>query len=161
MKIVFAFGMSNPLSIIVVATNISASFRTNATIAFSRSCASICPCPTVTFASRHEDTNLVGDFVNVLHAVMDEVHLPAAVHLAQNRVADQFVVPTVDASLHRLSVWGGVSRLLISRIPSNDAWSVRGIGVAVISQHVHGRAHGASVASLCSTPNALFLVDHH
>lgn len=43
MKIVFAFGMSRPLSMMVVDTRMSASFRTNFTIAFSSSSPSIWP----------------------------------------------------------------------------------------------------------------------
>ena len=51
MIMVLALGMSNPLSMIVVATRMSASFLTNATIAFSSSVSVIRPWAIVIFAS--------------------------------------------------------------------------------------------------------------
>ena len=89
-----------------------------------------------------------------LHAVVDEVDLPAAVQFAQDRVADQLVVPArrpCVSTARRSS--GGVSRFEMSRTPTSDMCSVRGIGVAESASAHRPSCRSAFSRSFTSTPN--------
>ena len=153
MKMVFAFGMSRPLSMIVVATRMSASLRTNADHRLFEFVRVHLAVPDDDLRLGHDHLHLVGDLVDVVDAVVDEVHLPAAVHLAQDRVADELVVPADDARLDRLAVRRRRFEVARSRgCPAATACSVRGIGVAVIVS-TSTVARSCFSRSLCSTPN--------
>ena len=89
MKIVLALGMSRPLSMIVVASRMSNLCATNSSITSSSSSSAIWPWPMRSRASGTISLQPVGDQLDVVDAVVDEVDLPVAVQLAQDRVADQ------------------------------------------------------------------------
>ena len=101
MKMVLALGMSRPLSMMVVATRMSASLRTKLTIACSSSSSCIWPWPTTICASGTIDCISSAIGVDVVHAVVDEVDLPIAVEFAQDGVADELLVEADDARLDR------------------------------------------------------------
>ena len=52
-------------------------------------------------ASGTIDLHPIGDRLDVVHAVVDEIDLPVAVEFAQDRVPDQLVVPADDPRLDR------------------------------------------------------------
>ena len=109
----------------------------------------------------HDPLQLVGDQLDVVHAVVDEVDLPAAVQLAQDRVADQRRRPSGRPRVSMASrSSGGVSRFEMSRMPSSDRCSVRGIGVAV-SVSTSTVARSVFSRSLCFDAEPLLLVDDH
>ena len=90
--------------------------------------------------------------VDVVDAVVDEVDLPVAVQLAQDRVADQLGVEAGDARLDRPGGPAAASPgCEMSRMPSSDRCSVRGIGVAV-SVSTSTVCRSCLSRSLCSTP---------
>ena len=107
------------------------------TIARSSASSLICPWPTTTRASGTSRVTQVADRVDRLDAVVDEVDLPAARQLAADGARDD----RPGRSLTTL-VWidrrsfGGVSMIDMSRMPTSDMLSVRGIGVARHRQHV-------------------------
>ena len=90
---------------------------------------------------------------DVLHAVVHEEHLPLAVQLAEDGLADA----AGRRSGRPRCGWpggpcGGVVSELMSRRPSSAMCSVRGIGVAVIVS-TSTVARRLLRCSLCSTPN--------
>ena len=104
MMIVFAFGMSSPDSMIVVQTRTSASPDANASITFSSSpFGHLAVADDEARAGQHL-AQLVGLRLDRLDAVVDVEHLPAAVQLAQDRVADQAGRRLCDARLDRQAI---------------------------------------------------------
>ena len=92
MMIVLALGISRPLSMIVVQTRMSASWRMNLSITSSSS-------PFAHLAVADEDAgvgdellNLIRHLDDVVHAVVDEIDLPLAIELAQDRLLHALLV---------------------------------------------------------------------
>ena len=104
MMIVFAFGMSRPLSMIVVDSSTSASPFTNAVITSSSSSACICPWPTTIRACGTSPRNFCAIDVNGADAVVQKKNLPAAVHFPLDGVADQPLVVLRHDGFHRQPV---------------------------------------------------------
>ena len=81
-----------PDSMIVVQTSTSYSCRTNLSITSSSLPSSIWPWPMPMRASGTSSRRSCGHVVDVVHAVMDEVDLPAAVEFAQDHLAHDALV---------------------------------------------------------------------
>ena len=110
---------------------------TKSSIARSSCSSPICPWPTTTRASGTSRWTRFADRVDRLDAVVDEVDLPAARELrAGSRRAmtcwSNFTTLVWIASRS----FGGVSMIDMSRMPTSDMCSVRGIGVARHREHV-------------------------
>ena len=76
--------------------------------------------------------------------------LAAPVQLAQDGVRSRGLVVAADVGAHRQAVLAAASRsVLMSRMPASAMCSVRGIGVAVMRQHVDA-ACGTASASPCA-----------
>ena len=118
----------------------------------SSSSSAIWPWPTPIARPARAAAHLRAIEIDVLDAVVDEVHLPPRASLARDRVADALVVELDDvASRIAERSFGGVSMIRMSRMPSSDMCSVRGIGVAdIVSTSTF--VASASRRSLCATP---------
>ena len=107
---------------------------------------------------RDDPPHLVGDLVDVVDPVVDEVHLPAAAHLPVDRVADELVVPPDDPRLDRLPLRR--RRLQVANLPDAQQRRVerprdrRGGH----RQHVHRRPQPLEPL-LVLDPEPLLLVD--
>ena len=64
------------------------------------------------------------------HSIVNEIDLPFAVEFLFNRRLDQLVVPVATTVWIAIRSLGSVSITLMSRNPTSDMCSVRGIGVA-------------------------------
>ena len=152
MNIVFALGMSTPDSMMVVANRMSASLRTNATIAFSSSPSPIWPWPMTTRASGHRNSNRA--FTSSMSKILLWTKYTCPPRFSSRYTA--FLTSASSQRMMRVSTGrrsgGGVSRLEISRMPSSAWWSVRGIGVALMVS-TSTVARNCFSRSLCSTPN--------
>ena len=104
MMIVLAFGMSRPFSMIVVASSTSYLCATKSTITRSSSSSPICPWPTAIARLGHEPRDEIADRVDRLDAVVDEVHLAAALHLGADRARDHRRVELDDVGLDREAI---------------------------------------------------------
>ena len=152
MKIVFALGISNPLSMMVVAIKTSALRVRNFTMFSSSSASFICPC---TMAKAASGTSFFS--------------LSATLWMSCTRLCTKYTCPSRFISLNipcltnsgsqriiRVSMaWrstGGVSRLLISFMPRRDRCRVLGMGVAVMVR-ISIFSRSLFSFSLCSTPN--------
>ena len=137
---------------IVVASSTSYLCATKSSIARSSSSSAICPWPTTMRASGTSRVIRLPMRVDRLDAVVDEVDLPAALQLRADRPRDD----RPDRTCTTL-VWidsrsfGGVSMIDMSRMPTSDMFSVRGIGVAVIVS-TSTRLRICLMRSLCATP---------
>ena len=91
---------------IVVQTRTSAAPSENAIITFSSAPSAIWPCPTTIRAPGSICAELLGLGLDRLDPVVDVEHLPAAVELAQDRVADEPGRRLGDPGLDRQAVLG-------------------------------------------------------
>jgi len=103
MTIVFAFGISRPLSLIVVQTSTSIFPATKRCITDSSSSASICPWPNSTRA-RDKGPRFCRAFFRWIDRVVQKIDLSLAVELAIDRVANDPLVVTANDGLHREAV---------------------------------------------------------
>ena len=104
MKIVLAFGMSSPLSTIVVQTSTSVLPATKPNMASSSWCSGHLPMGNAEARLGDDRRQSIGDQVDVVDPVVDEEDLPVAVELANDRLADQFAVEAANAGLDRLPI---------------------------------------------------------
>ena len=143
----------------VVQSSTSKSPRTKASILSSSSRSGIWPCATTTRTSGTMLREQLGDAADRAHAVVDEEDLPAAPHLAQDRLADQALVEAAHLRAHRDAV--GRRRLDHRQVaqPAKAIWSVRGIGVAV-SVSTSTVSLQLLDALLVRDAEAVLLVDH-
>ena len=104
MMIVLAFGMSRPFSTIVVASRTSNLRATKSSIA--RSSAVLVHLAVADDDARFGDQPLhqVADRENRLDAVVDEVHLAAALELVADRAADHLLIELDDVGLNRQAI---------------------------------------------------------
>ena len=98
--------MSRPLSTIVVHTSTSYSRSAKSSTTRSSRLSSICPCATATRASGTSVAHVLGDELDVLHAVVHVEHLALAQQLAPDRLGDGAVVVLADVGEDRLAVLG-------------------------------------------------------
>ena len=106
MTMVLALGMSRPDSMIVVHTRTSAAPSANVSITFSSAPSPICPWPDDDPRRGQQPPQLLGLRLDRLDPVVDVEHLPAAVELAQDRVADEAGRRLGDPGLDRQAVLG-------------------------------------------------------
>ena len=99
--IVLALGMSSPFSMIVVQTSTLISPEAKSSITCSSWSSAIWPWPTANFASGTSCRSRSRQRLDALDAVVDEEDLPAAIDLAQDRLADQIVVELADVGADR------------------------------------------------------------
>jgi hypothetical protein len=78
----------------------------------------------------HQLAQLGRNLVDGFDAVVHEVNLAAALQLLLDGGADQLFIPTATTVWMAMRSLGGVSITLMSRRPSMDMCSVRGMGVA-------------------------------
>ena len=130
MMMVLHSGMSRPFSMMVVATRMSDSWRMKASITRSSSLFAHLAVADDDARLGHHLADLGGDLVDGLHAVVDEVDLAAALQFLLDGRADQLLVECATTVWIARRSLGGVSITLMSRRPSSDMCSVRGIGVA-------------------------------
>ena len=101
MMMVLTFGMSTPDSMIVVEMSTSKSWRTNAEHDLLEHLFVHLAVADAEARLRHELAQLVGEAVDVVDAVVDEVDLAAAVDLAQDHLADELVAGRGDEGADR------------------------------------------------------------
>ena len=106
MTIVLAFGMSSPDSMIVVHTRTSAAPSAKAIITFSSAPSGHLAVADDEADARQHPAQLVGLGLDRLDPVVDVEDLPAAVELAQDRVADEPGRRLGDARLDRQPILG-------------------------------------------------------
>jgi hypothetical protein len=109
---------------------------------------------------RHQVCELRRGVVDGLDAVVHVEHLPAAVHLAQNGVGDDFRIELHDVRVHRQPVRG--RRLDDAHVARAGEREVQGArdGRGGERQHVHGARQLPDLLLLCHAETML-LVDHH
>ena len=151
MIIVLAFGMSTPLSMMVVESRMSASPLMNRVITFSSTPLGICPWPTISRA--------LGTSLRIRSAMVSMV----VTRLCKKktcppRFSSRWMALRMIFSSNSITVvsigsrsCGGVSMVLMSRAPVRAMCSVRGIGVAV-SVNTSTVCRSILSFSLCSTP---------
>ena len=106
MMMVLALGMSSPLSMMLVQTSTSYSPSANASMTADSSFSGIWPWAMPIRASGTILRELGRDLLDALHAVVDEEHLPVAIHLAQDRLAHQRLVELTDEGLDGQALLG-------------------------------------------------------
>ena len=161
MMMVFAFGISRPLSMMVVESSTSASPLTNLVITSSRSSLSIWPWPTTMRALRQQRRASFCAIVSmVMHAVVQEENLAAAIQFALDGVADDALVVLRDDGLDRQPV---VRRRLdgahVARAGEREVKRARNRRGAQ-REHVHQRAQQLELL-LVHHAEALLLVNDH
>ena len=141
----------------LVASSTSPCPSAKSSTAVSSASGFIRPCATTTSELRRELGEPGLHRRDVGDARADEEALPAAPLLAQHRLAHDHRVPGSTKVRVGCRFCGGVASTLTSRSPTSAACIVRGIGVAVMRQHV--RRHSAQLR-LVALAEALLLVDH-
>ena len=144
---------------IVVQTRTSASPAANLSITLSSWPSAIWPWPTTRRASGQQLAQLLGLGLDRLDPVVDVEHLPAAIELAQDRVAHEARrTPRRPASGSAAGPPAASRSRDMSRTPASARLSVRGIGVARERQDVD-LALELLEPLLRRDPEALLLVD--
>ena len=130
-KMVFALAMSNPASIIVVATKTSYSPPTNLSITSSNASPSSCPCaiPILALGTK-VFINPPNCIKSCTRLCMKNICPPRSI---SNSTASliSFSLKTCNSVRTGCRLGGGVLIILKSRAPINEKWSVLGMGVAV------------------------------
>src|SRR5690625_2336500 len=149
---VLTFGISTPVSMIVVLTNTSLSPYKKLNITFSSSVSFILPCATETFATSTSWLISRATFSILLIRLYSKKTCPP-------RAISRSIASLINAELYSITyVWtgnrfsGGVSITERSLIPSIDICNVLGIGVAV-SVRTSTFVLICLIFSLCLTPN--------
>ena len=108
---------------------------------------------------RHQFADLRGEFVDRLHAIVDEVDLPAALQFQLDRRADQLLVELGDDGLDRHAVFG--RRFDHAHVAQADERHVQRArdGRRRHGEHVHSFAHLLQPL-LVAHAEALLFVDH-
>ena len=152
MKIVLTFGMSNPDSMIFVATSTSHSFCRNAIITFSSACDVICPCAVLMRTSGRSFCSLPATSSIVCTLSWTKYNCPPRCNsrAAASRITSSFhcMISVIIGRRFR----GGVAMIERSRAPIREKWRVRGIGVAV-KERVSTSLFKRRSFSLAATPN--------
>ena len=152
MMMVFARGMSRPLSMIAVATSTSYSPATKSSMVCSSVSSSSLPVGDGDARARHERLQARRALVDALDAVVDVEHLAAARELLLDGVRDERRIELARDACGSRGDRPAASRSSDrSRRPPTASWSVRGIGVALsVSTSTFERS--CLMRSLCVTP---------
>ena len=106
MKMVFALGMSSPLSMIVVASSMSYFWLTKFEHHVFEFVLGHLAVGDADGRLGHDLPQACGENVNILHAIVNEENLPAAIQFPQHGVADQLGIEAVHAGFDRQTVLG-------------------------------------------------------
>ena len=135
----------------VVASRMSNLRAMKSIMAFSRSCSPICPWPTTIFASgTRRASSAPIEKIDSTRLCTKYTWPPRASSLRTARVITAWSNFTTLVWIARRS-FGGVSMIDMSRMPTSDMFSVRGIGVAVIVS-TSTFLRSCLIFSLCATP---------
>ena len=104
MRIVFALEMSMPLSMMVVATSTSYDPSMNRAMMSSSSFAFHLAMANADAGVWYQALNHAGHFLDVAHAVVDEVGLAASADFVGDGVADDLFVEARDDGVHGMPV---------------------------------------------------------
>jgi hypothetical protein len=127
---VLASGMSRPFSMMVVATRTSYSWCMKASMTRSSSAFAHLAVADDDARCGTSSLDLGGDFVDGFDAVVDEVDLAAALEFLSMAERMSFSSNLATMVWMAMRSLGGVSMTLMSRRPTSDMCSVRGMGVA-------------------------------